>query len=237
MPRAKKEVIKKNEPVKTLKGKQILLREDPILTIPVYSLTGEKSGQIKLNNDVFGKKVNKNLLSQALRVYLNNQKTHFAHTKTRGEVKGSTAKIYKQKGTGRARHGGKRAPIFVGGGIALGPKYRKVILSLPQKMKKSALKSALLSKLLDQEVIAIKDLEKVSGKTKEIAKLLGKLQIKSALLITDKKNDLLKRSVKNLPKIDYSLLDNINVLEVLKHKNLIFNEAAIKSFKGEKTSL
>src|SRR3989344_1873864 len=99
-----------------------------------------------LPKEIFGQEVNTKLLAQAMRVYMTNLKKFTASTKTRGEVRGSTAKIYRQKGTGRARHGAITAPIFVGGGIVFGPKPRKVVLDLPKKMKKAALLAALSDK-------------------------------------------------------------------------------------------
>src|SRR3989344_9213810 len=163
-----------------------------------------------LPKEIFGQEVNKKLLAQALRVYMTNQKTFTASTKTRGEVRGSTAKIYRQKGTGRARHGAIRAPIFVGGGITFGPHPRKVRLNLPQKMKKSALLSALSSKMVDKKILGISGLEKASGKTKEVAKLLEKLSIKNALFVTDEKIDHIVRAVRNIPKISVQTVNMLN---------------------------
>src|SRR3990167_76820 len=110
---------------------------------------------------------------------MTNQKNLTASTKTRGEVRGSTRKVYKQKGTGGARHGAIRAPIYVGGGIVFGPRPRKVRLALPRSMKKAALASALSAKMVDQGVLGLEGIGKATGKTKEIVKLLGKLNIKS----------------------------------------------------------
>src|SRR3989338_11409930 len=148
--------------------------EGSSLSIPVYSLAGKETGVLALPKEIFAAKVSKSLLAQAVRVYATNQKSLLASTKTRGEVEGSTAKIYRQKGTGRARHGAIRAPIFVGGGITFGPKPRKVRLILPQKMKKAALIAALSVKLADKNVIGLSGLDKASGKTKEMAKLIEK---------------------------------------------------------------
>src|SRR6266404_5428662 len=122
------------------------------VSVAVVGIDGKVSGKVSLPGEMFGEKVNKALLAQAVRVYLANQRQGNASTKTRGEVDGSTAKIYRQKGTGRARHGSKRAPIFVKGGIVFGPKPRDFSLSLPQKMKRKALFSALSAKVKDKEV-------------------------------------------------------------------------------------
>src|SRR3989344_6029979 len=122
------------------------------LFAPVYDLKGAKSGTLALPKEVFGTKVNNSLMAQAVRVYLANQRQGNATTKTRGEVQGSSKKIYRQKGTGRARHGSLRAPIFVKGGIVFGPKPRDFSLDLPKKMKRKALFSSLSAKAADSEV-------------------------------------------------------------------------------------
>lgn len=198
------------------------------LSVPVYSLaSSRKTGKMELPKEYFGAKVNKALLSQALRVYLNNQKSHWASTKTRGEVEGSTRKVWRQKGTGRARHGGVRAPIFVGGGIALGPKPRKVTLDLPKKMKHASLISALSQKALAGDVVGLSGTDKATGKTKEIANLLKKINSKSALIVLDKKSENLERAAKNIKNINIQLLKNINTYEVIRYKNLLLTKEAL----------
>ena len=116
--------------------KQVTTKKAPGLSAPVFSLAGTAVGNVSLPKETFGAKVNEKLLAQAVRVYSTNQKVMPGSTKKRGEVHGTTAKMYKQKGTGRARHGAKTAPIFVGGGVAFGPKPRKIQLHLPPKMKR-----------------------------------------------------------------------------------------------------
>lgn len=201
------------------------------LSVPIYSLTGRASGTLALPKEIFGQKVNDKLLAQAVRVYMTNQKIFTANTKTRGEVKGSTAKIYRQKGTGRARHGSIRAPIFVGGGITFGPKPRKIRLDLPKKMKRAALISALSSKTAGKNIIGLTRVDKASGKTKEMAKLLQKLSVKNALIVTDKKQDNVVRAVKNLPNVNALPVNLINAYEVLKHKCLLVTKEAVEGLK------
>lgn len=217
------------------------------LSVPLYSLAGKEAGTLSLPKETFGQKVNKKLLAQAIRVYTTNQKTIGGSTKTRGEVEGSTAKIYRQKGTGRARHGAIRAPIFVGGGITFGPKPRKVRLDLPKKMKKAALLSALSSKVMDKNIFGISGVEKASGKTKEMAKLMlqvtsNKVQEKgkkqkqaSALIIIPEKMDNVLRGVRNIPGVDVLPANLINVYEVLKHELLLISKEALENI--GKTSL
>ncbi|MBI2022510.1 50S ribosomal protein L4 [Candidatus Daviesbacteria bacterium] len=201
------------------------------LSVPVYSLAGRAAGTLDLPKELFGAKVNSNLLAQAIRVYLTNQKTHWSSTKTRGEVTASTRKIYKQKGTGRARHGAISAPIFVGGGVALGPKARKTILDLPKKMKKAALISALSQRASETAVFGVTGLEKSSGKTKEIASFISKIKdqrSKSLLIVADKNMENVFRSVRNLKNVDFLPADQINVLEVIKHQSVILTREAVE---------
>lgn len=228
MPRVKK-VTSKKRIVKSIKvtEKKVTTRVS-VLSAPVYSLAGRASGNIALPKEIFGIEVNQKLLAQAIRVYTANQKTFTAKTKTRGEVQGSTAKIYRQKGTGRARHGSIRAPIFVGGGIVFGPKPRKVRLDLPKKMRNKALIYALSAKAKDKEIFGISGIEKASGKTKEIANLVEKLKVKSALFITADKLDNVVRGVRNIPGISVLPSNQLNAYEILKYKSLIITKDVIE---------
>ena len=229
----KKLVVKKQ---KTISKKKINL------SVPIYSLAGNVAGKLDLPREIFGAEVNQVLLAQALRVYLNNQKSHWASTKTRGEVEGSTRKIFKQKGTGRARHGAIRAPIFVGGGIALGPKYRKIVLDLPKKMKKKALLSALSLKAKEGQIYGVSGLDKASGKTKELIYFVEKLAKKTAskkekiLIITGDKLEQAKRATRNIPGVDLKLAKEINALEVIKHQKLLLTKDALAVLTGEKNA-
>ena len=202
------------------------------LVVPIYSLTGRAAGTMSLPKEIFGAKVNKKLLSQTMRVYLNNQKTLTGSTKTRGEVEGSSAKIYRQKGTGRARHGSIRANLFVGGGIVFGPKPRKVVLDLPKKMKKSALISAFSDKAAEKKILGLTGAEKASGKTKEIFDLLNKVSEKSkdlsVLILTDKNVENMLRAVKNMQGVAVLSATAVNAYEVLKHDLLFLTKEAVE---------
>lgn len=201
------------------------------LSIPVYSLTGRAVGTLSLPKEFFGQKVNKKLLAQAVRVYSTNQKILPGSTKTRGEVEGSTAKIYRQKGTGRARHGSIRAPIFVGGGIVFGPKPRKVRLELPQKMKKAALISALSSKMADKNIIGLAGIEKATGKTKEVADLIKHLKFTTALIVVGVKAENMVRASKNIAHLTILPVNQLNAYEILRHKSLIISKESLEKFK------
>lgn len=227
----KKETIKKSTAVRlpsTAKKAEVRSRKLDSLSVPVYSLAGTETGVLELPKEIFGAGVNKKLLAQAMRVYTTNQKVLSGSTKTRGEVEGSTAKIYRQKGTGRARHGAIRAPIFVGGGIVFGPRPRKVRLDLPQQMKKAALLSALSSKISDKRVLGLSGLEKASGKTKEMVQFFNKLKAKSVLIITGEKQDNAVRAVRNIAGVSILPVNYINAYEVLRHGLLLITKEAVE---------
>lgn len=215
------------------------------LSAPVYSLLGKEVGNLELPKELFGVKVNKALLAQAMRVYMNNRKGHNSNTKTRGEVTGSTRKIYAQKGTGRARHGGIRAPIFVGGGIALGPKYRKTVLELPQKMKKASLISALSFKALNGEILGLEGIGTASGKTKEMMGFVSnttgkqgssKKQKHSMLIVGDKNIENVQRGVRNIEGVDFMGASEINVFEVIRHESLVLTREAVEKLQKRLSS-
>ena len=226
----KKVKSEQNSRLRTKKvvAKPITAKRSSGLSVPVYSLSGRSSGTMSLPKEIFGVKVNGKLLTQALRVYMTNQKNFTASTKTRGEVKGSTAKIYRQKGTGRARHGAIRAPIFVGGGIVFGPKSRKVRLGLPKKMKRAALLSALSDKMVNKEILGISGIDKATGKTSEIVKLLKKVSTDNALIVTGEKTDHMVRAVRNIPGVNVLPVDLINAYETLKHDFLLITKEAVE---------
>jgi len=208
----------------------------------VFDLTGKVIATIALPGELFDAKVNKALMTQAVRVYLANQRKGTQSTKTRGEVEGSTRKIYRQKGTGRARHGGVRAPIFVGGGVALGPKPRDHSLSLPQKMRKAALSSALTGKLSDGQVKVVDGLETLDPKTKLFVEILKKLALdtnkKKILLVLPEKTDKLQKAVRNVEGVTFVLANQLNTYEVLNTRTLLLMKSAVitleKTFGGEK---
>lgn len=201
-------------------------------SIQVYSLLGKAAGNLSLPKEIFGVEINKKLLAQAIRVYTVNQKNFTASTKSRGEVRGSTAKVYRQKGTGGARHGSIRAPIYVGGGIVFGPKPRKVVLDLPKMMKKKALLSALSAKVKASRVLGLSGIEKATGKTKEIAGLLQKLNLKNVLIVTGEKVDSVVRGGRNIPGVDVLPSTQLNAYEVLKHQSLLVTKEAVEKLSG-----
>ncbi|OGD85479.1 50S ribosomal protein L4 [Candidatus Curtissbacteria bacterium RBG_13_35_7] len=205
------------------------------LSAEVFDLNGKKQGILALPKEFFGQKVNKKLLTQALHIYFENRSKHVANTKTRSELRGGGAKPWRQKGTGRARAGSSRSPVWVGGAKALGPKYRNVQLTLPKKMKRLALVSSLSSKAIDNQIKIISNIEKIEPKTKILAKLLDKIDAKgSTLFIITQNNKNLKLASRNIKKTTVNSANNLNAYEIVKNHNILFSKEAINNLSMNK---
>jgi large subunit ribosomal protein L4 len=233
---AKKVAVKKVAATKKTVVKAAAAKETG-LKQSVYDVKGKVAESINLPAEIFGVKINKTLMTQAVRVYLANQRRGTLSTKSRGEVKISTRKIYRQKGTGRARHGAKSAPIFVGGGIAFGPKPRDFSLKLNQNMKRVALFSALTSKLKDGEIKVVTGLEKIEPKTKKMVDVIDKLELNGknaqVLLIMPSGNENVNivKAGRNIKGITVTSANLINTYEVLVNKRILFMKSSIDSLK------
>jgi large subunit ribosomal protein L4 len=204
--------------------------------IDLYTSTGKKSGQLDLPKEIFAAPVNEQLMTQAVRVYLSNQRRAGAKTKTRGEIRGSTRKIWRQKGTGRARHGDRYAPIFVGGGRAHGPTGEENYkLRMSKPMKRRALLSALTSKLKDKKVVAVKGLAKIEPKTKEMAKVIDSLKLnkkdKKILLVLPKILKNVLRAAGNITEVELVQANQLNTYQILNCDQIIFMEKSINRLK------
>jgi len=203
--------------------------------VDLYTLSGTKSGQMELPKEIFAAKINEPLMAQAVRVYLSNQRKAQAKVKSRGEIVLTTAKWFRQKGTGRARHGARSAPIFVGGGVAHGPTgEQNYQLKMPKKMKKQALFSALSSKFKVDEVMVIKDLAKIEPKTKKMETILEKLaKDNKATIILSEKLENVSRAARNLKGVNLSQANQLNPYQVLNGGQLIFMKEAVEKLKGK----
>jgi len=202
------------------------------LSAPVFDISGRRLGQVALPKETFGGKINEELMAQAVRIYFANRHPKTASAKTRSEVKGGGRKPWRQKGTGRARAGSTRSPLWVGGGITFGPKPNDKKLKLSKKMKKRALVSALSQKAKLGEILVVSNLEKLAPKTKMAVNLLQKLKVgKSTLLILEQNKKNIKLAMRNIPDVNVDLVDSLNAYEVLSHKSLMFEKQAIAKFK------
>lgn len=199
------------------------------LTLAIYDMTGKEVGELELPKEIFGIKPNKELLAQAVRVYLANQRLGTASTKGRGEVRGGGRKPWKQKGTGRARIGSIRAPHWRGGGVVFGPHPKDYSLSFPKKMKKAALISALSDKFTQKGILVLNEINFKEPKTKEAAKMFRDLDIKGKTMVIMpefKEKEIL--SLRNLPKIKSVRMAELNTYEVLNYKKLLFTKETIE---------
>lgn len=194
------------------------------LSVPIFDLEGKKKGTVGLPREIFGAKINKVLMAQAIRVYLANQRQGTASTKTRGQVTGSTRKIYRQKGTGRARHGAITAPIFVGGGIVFGPSPRDFSLKLSKQMKKKALFSALSAKFAESKIFVV-NMGDLNGKTKQIYNMLKAINLTrkadadKILFVADGEND--NRASRNIEGLSVRRAHVVNTHDVLNSNYVI----------------
>ena len=199
-----------------------------MLKVDVLDMKGKKVKDIELSENVFGIDVNDIVVHTALVNFLANQRQGTQSTKTRAEVRGGGRKPWRQKGTGRARQGSIRAPQWMKGGIALGPKPRSYKYAIPKKMRRLAIKSILTSKVEEKELIVVDKLELKEIKTKEMVKVLDNLKTKKALIVLSEKNLNVQASARNIENIKTTLVNTINVFDLLKYDNLVITEEAIK---------
>ncbi len=205
----------------------------------IYNIKAEKIGETTLPKEIFDAKVSEQLIARAIRVYLANQRSSYAKAKTRSEVAGTRQKVWAQKGTGRARHGNRTAPIFVGGGAALGPDgQQNYKLSLTKKMKTVALNSILTKFAQDKKIIIIDSFKELTPKTKEGIKLLTGLKASDEVLsksskvgiITTETLSNVKRAFGNLPKTNLLSLKSLNVYDLSNQNFLIFSQDVLDTF-------
>jgi len=206
------------------------------ITLPIYSIEGKEVDTIKLNTSVFDGEVNKAAIYQAVTAFRAKARCGFAATKTRGEVSGGGKKPWKQKGTGRARVGSIRSPLWRHGGVVFGPHPRDFSYSLPKKIKDLALKSSLNAKVKDSNLIILENLKFDKPKTKAAAKIFDNLKLSpgkknrniKTLILLDKFENNVKLSLCNIAFLDANIARNTNAYEVLAHKKLVITKDGLK---------
>ncbi len=199
-----------------------------MLKVDVLNQKGKKVGDIELNETVFGVEVNDVVVHSALVNYLANQRQGTQSTKTRAEVRGGGRKPWRQKGTGRARQGSIRAPQWIKGGIALGPKPRSYKYAIPKKMRQLALKSVLTSKVQEGNMIVLDKIELKEIKTKNMIEVLNNLKVNKALVMLEEKNLNVQASARNIANVKTTLVNTINVFDLLKYDSLVVTQEAVK---------
>ncbi len=197
-------------------------------TVALYNTDGNKVGDIELNDSVFGVEVRGDVMHKVVVNYLANQRQGTQSTKTRTEVRGGGIKPWRQKGTGRARQGSIRAPQWVGGGVALGPKPRDYRYSVNKKVRRLALKSALSSKVLDNDIIVLESMNLSEIKTKNVVQILKNLGVSDKALIVLPENDKnVVMSARNIKGVDTTYVGSINTYDVLNHTKCIILKDAV----------
>lgn len=195
----------------------------------VHNVKGEAVGDIELSDAVFAAPVNQALLHAAVVRYLANQRQGTAKTKTRTEVAGGGRKPWRQKGTGRARHGSIRSPIWRGGGTTFGPQPRDYRLEMPRKARRAALRSALSAKAGSGDLVVLDSIEFAEPKTKQVVGMLKNLNVDGkALILTGDVQPTVYKSARNLPGVKTEEARNVNVYDILNHSKLIMTEAAAR---------
>ena len=198
--------------------------------IEVYDINGKKVKEVELKNEVFGIEPNEAVVHSVLVNFLANQRQGTQSTKTRAEVRGGGRKPWRQKGTGRARQGSIRAPQWIKGGIALGPKPRSYKYTVNKKEKRLAIKSILSSKVLENELVVVDSLDLKEIKTSKMAKALTNLKVEGkAVILLPEKDEIVQKSARNIEGVKTLQVGTINVYDLLKHKNLVVTEDTVKN--------
>ncbi len=202
----------------------------PVLN--VYDIEKTKVAEVELNDGVFGAEVNEHILYEVVRMQLASRRQGTASTKTRSDVRGGGRKPWRQKGTGRARAGTSRSPLWRGGGTVFGPHPRDYSYKVPKKVRRAALKSALSMKVKEDKVIILRDFPMDGIKTKRFQEVLDRFELGTVLFVLDEKNIILEKSSQNIKAVKMMRSEGINVYDLLKYDSLILLEPSVKKIEG-----
>jgi large subunit ribosomal protein L4 len=205
-------------------------------TLAVYDIGNQKVSDVEVDERVFGVEIKPSLFYDAVRHDLATQRKGSAATKNRTLVRGGGAKPWKQKGTGRARAGTRRSPLWRGGGTIFGPMPRGYGFALPKKVKKAALRAALTLKRQEGKLIVLDSFPLEGFKTQKVLEVLKTFQVENALIVTDEKNPLLERSARNIPGLQVLRHIGLNVYDILNHEHLILLKPAVQRIQGVSAS-
>ena len=195
----------------------------------LYNMDGKQVGEVELSEAIFAAPVNVAAMHLVVRSILANKRQGTQSALTRGEVRGGGRKIYRQKGTGNARHHGNRAPQFKHGGVVFAPKPRDYVINVPKKVRRLAFKSALTSKLNEGEIIVVDSLQLKEAKTKLMAKFLGNFELKNeTLVVLPARDENIVRATGNIAKVNTSYVNTLNVYDILKAGKVILTQDALK---------
>ncbi|MGI6585712.1 MAG: 50S ribosomal protein L4 [Gracilibacteraceae bacterium] len=197
--------------------------------VALYNVSGKQVGEIELSENIFGADVNIEAMHQVVKMYLANQRQGTQSALTRAEVRGGGRKPWRQKGTGRARHGSIRSPQWRKGGVVFAPKPRSYRYTVPKKIKRIAMKSALSSKVNDNSLVVIEELNFDEPKTKQVVSLLENLKVDSkALIVLADNNENVVKSARNIKGVKTTLVNTLNVYDILNHEKFIITKDAVK---------
>jgi large subunit ribosomal protein L4 len=196
-------------------------------SLNIYNSNGEKISQRELKEEVFNVDIHDDLLHQVVRAQLANYRSGTASSKNRSKVKASTRKLWRQKGTGRARVGASSSPIRRGGGVTFGPMPRDCSLKVNKKVRKSALRMALADKLRAGQIFVVDNIQMDEIKTKYFTDILRKLELDDVLIVTEKEEENLEKSSRNIRKVKLLRAEGLNVYDILTHESLLFIEPAL----------
>lgn len=194
--------------------------------VALYNMNAQQVGEIELSDGIFGVEVNKEAMHQVVKMQLANKRQGTQSALTRAEVRGGGIKPWRQKGTGRARQGSIRSPQWIHGGIVFAPKPRDYSYTVPKKIKRLALKSALSSKVADNEIVVLDELKLDAPKTKTVAEMLIKFEAKKTLIVVSESNDTIYKSVRNIEGACVIPVNNLNVYDILKYEKFIITKDA-----------
>ena len=214
-------------------NRPIGLRKGNLMTtLVVYDVGNQKLNDIELNDQIFDAKMNPSLFYDVVRRHLASQRKGSASTKNRALVRGGGAKPWRQKGTGRARAGSRRSPLWRGGGTIFGPMPRDYVLTLPKKVRRAALRAALSLKRQEGKLILLDKFPLDGFKTREVLEVLRRFQVEDALIVTDEKHLFLERSARNIPNIEVIHYEGLNVYDILNHEHLILLSQTVQKIEG-----
>lgn len=200
--------------------------------VEVKNTNGDKVSEVDLSDEIFNVPVKKSVLHEVVRMQMAAKRRGTASVKHRSDVAGSTSKLYRQKGTGRARRGNIKSPLLRGGGSVFGPDLRSYAFKVPKKVRRLALKMALSSKMQNQSIIVLDGFALDQIKTKAVASTIKRLALQKPLIVIDAKDEVLELSSRNIPGVKVLRVEGLNVYDILNHETLVLIEPSIKQIEG-----
>ncbi len=201
-------------------------------TLEVLNQTGQKVSERTLKEEVFSGEIKPHLIHEVVKMQLANRRAGTAATKNRSAVRGGGKKPWRQKGTGRARVGTIRSPLWRGGGVVFGPMPRDYSYKVPKKVRKGALRSAVLLKAQEEKLLIVDKLELKEAKTREFVQMMRDLSIQEALIVIPERDEVLERASRNVPRIKVLVVEGLNVYDIMRYDTLVMTQPALEKLEG-----